>query len=188
MVDTFPHIEGSVLLLWLRGWAGGQGSGVVHGSRGGLQRAGHLAAAERAGLVDEAQLDVGVAHPPFAPVGLLDADRLADQRLADEDQVAAPFDFAARAHSTHGGVWRIGQLAQGARIGALRDAMEAGRRLKIQRLVRPLVVVDGPERVEPALLLSEGGRRRAGGFRVQRAMHALLRALPPALSPARPPR
>src|SRR5260370_26391632 len=117
MVDTFPHIEGSVLLLLLRRWACGQRIGVVHTSTGGLQRAWQFAAAEPAGLVDEAQLDVGVAHPPFSPAGLLDADRLADQRLADEDQVAAPFDFAAPAHPTHGGLWRLGQLPHGARIG-----------------------------------------------------------------------
>src|SRR5260370_20885750 len=64
--------------------------------------------------------------------------------------------------------------------------MEAGRRLKIQRLVRPLVVVDGAERVEAALLLSEGGRRRAGGFRVQGAMHALVAAVLLRLSPLDP--
>ena len=143
------------MLLLLRRWACGQRVSVVHTSTGGLRRAWQFAAAEPAGLVDEAELDVGVAHPPFSFLGLLDRHRLAHQRLADEDQVAAPFDFAARAHPAHGGVWRIGRLAQGARIGALRDAMEAGRRLEIKRLVRPLVVVERAERVEAALLLGE---------------------------------
>src|SRR5260370_30261560 len=64
--------------------------------------------------------------------------------------------------------------------------MEGGRDLKIQRLVGPVVVVDGAERVEAALLLSEGGRRRAGGFRVQGAMHALVAAVLLRLSPLDP--
>src|SRR5260370_38073687 len=108
MVDTFPHIEGSVLLLLLRRWACGQRIGVVHTSTGGLQRAWQFAAAEPAGLVDEAQLDVGVAHPPFAPLRLLEADRLPHQRPPDADQVPAPLGFAARARAPTAAVSGIG--------------------------------------------------------------------------------
>ena len=42
--------------------------------------------------IDDAEVDVGEANDPVAAVGLGDADGFALQRLADEDQVAAPLD------------------------------------------------------------------------------------------------
>ena len=42
--------------------------------------------------IDDAEVDVGEANDPVAAVGLGNADGFALQRLADEDQVAAPLD------------------------------------------------------------------------------------------------
>src|SRR5580658_6222127 len=113
MVDTFGPLQGGILLLLLGLWACGQRLGVVHKSTG--RRARQLAAAEAGGLVDAAELDVGEANQPFALLGLLDRDRFADQRFADEDEVAAPFDLAVRADATHrtAGHCRSGSPAAG---------------------------------------------------------------------------
>src|SRR6266849_9576984 len=53
--------------------------------------------------MDVSELDIGIAHQPVAALGLGDADRFApreggDQRLADKDQLARPFDLAVAAH------------------------------------------------------------------------------------------
>src|SRR5208337_2630980 len=175
MVDTFRHLRGWLLLL-LRLWTlWATLLGVVHKSTGWRPR--QFPAAKAATLVDESELDVGVANPPFARLGLLDRHRLADQGLADEDQGAGPFDRAVRAHPAHGAVVRIVGLAQGARIGAVGGAIERPRRGEAQGLVRPLVIVDGAELVEAALLLGERGRRRIGGFRLQGYLTCI--SLPP---------
>ena len=120
---------------------------------------------------------MGVADQPFARFGLLDRHRLADQRLADENQLAAPFDLAVRPHPADRGLVRIIGRAQGTRIGALGGAIERSRGGEIQRLVRTVMVVDGAEGVEAPLLLGRRGRRRAGGFRFQGAVQALMAAV-----------
>ena len=51
--------------------------------------------------VDDPEVDIGEANDPVAAVGLGDADGLAGQRLADEDQVTAPFDGPVGAHPAH---------------------------------------------------------------------------------------
>src|SRR6516165_2314666 len=51
--------------------------------------------------MDVAQFDIGVTHQPVAALGLEDADWLADQRLADKDQLARPFDLAVATHPAH---------------------------------------------------------------------------------------
>lgn len=47
--------------------------------------------------VDEAERVIGEADDPVAGLGLGNADRLADQGLADEDESAAPLDLAVGA-------------------------------------------------------------------------------------------
>ena len=48
--------------------------------------------------MDVSELDIGIAHQPVAIFGLDHANRLADQCLADKDQLARPFDLAVAAH------------------------------------------------------------------------------------------
>jgi hypothetical protein len=77
-------------------------------------------------LIDEAELDVGVANSQFALLGLLDRHRVADQRLAHEDQLASPFDLAARAHAARRAVVRIVGLAERAGISAVGGWINCG--------------------------------------------------------------
>jgi signal transduction histidine kinase len=49
--------------------------------------------------VDEGEVEIGEAHDPVAGFGLGDADGLADQRLAEEEIVAALLDLAVGAHA-----------------------------------------------------------------------------------------
>ena len=53
-----------------------------------------------AGPVEDAEIDGGEADEPVAVFGLGDADGLAGQRFADEDEAAAPFDRKARSLAT----------------------------------------------------------------------------------------
>src|SRR6516164_6042236 len=97
--------------------------------------------------VDEAELEGGVAHAPFAQLGSVDPDRLADQHLADEDQIALPLDLAVGPHAADDGVAAVARLAQGARIGSRRGPIQAGGILERQSFVRPLGVEDTAELV-----------------------------------------
>ena len=94
--------------------------------------------------MDVAQFDVGITHQPVAALSLEDAGRFTDQRLTDKDQLTRPFDPAVAGH------------------GARRNAVS----MLSQRLVRPLVVVDRAEGVEPLLLRRQIGVRVGQGKRI----------------------
>src|ERR1700688_4359740 len=175
MVDTYRSCKGCFLLL-LGLWDCGQRFfGVVHISTGRLWIGRRGAAIEAVALaVDEAELDVGVAYPPLAVLRLLHADRLADQDLADEDEVAVPLDLAVGAHPPNRHRLIIGGLAQRAWIGSRRADVERGRRFLPERLVWPLLVELAAEAFEALLLILEGCGRRRGGFSLEGAMHALV--------------
>ncbi len=102
MVDTFGHLRGRLLLLLPRLWTLSGTRGVVHKSTG-APRLRQFPPAQPGVGIDECEFDVGVADKPFAPFVLLGRHRLANQRLADENQVAAPFDHAVRPRAAHGG-------------------------------------------------------------------------------------
>jgi len=88
--------------------------------------------------MDVAQFDISVTHQPVAALGLGDADRLADQCLADKDQLARPIDLTGAAHAAHRNVIAIVPILDPIRIGPRRGPVPRGRRLLSQRLVRPL--------------------------------------------------
>src|SRR5882724_98520 len=127
--------------------------------------------------VDEAEVDGGEADDPVAGLGLGDADRLAGKRLADVDELAAPFDLAAGADASDGMVGIVPGLLDAARIGSRRGVVAAGRGDLPQGLVRAVIVEVVAEAVEARLLLGGRGGRRLGGFRLERAMHALVPAV-----------
>ena len=52
---------------------------------------------------DDGELDIGKADQPIAGFGFGDADRLAGQRLAEEEQIAAPFDLTVGARPARSG-------------------------------------------------------------------------------------
>src|SRR6516164_902853 len=52
--------------------------------------------------IDDPEIDVGKAHQPIAGFGFGNTNRLADQRLAEKDHVAAPADLAIAADLAHG--------------------------------------------------------------------------------------
>src|SRR6516162_9900616 len=91
----------SRMLRWLSLWSCGDRVSDIHQ----IPRLAHPSQwtrAEPAPLrMDVAQFDVGITHQPVTALGLEDADRLADQRLTDNDQLARPFDLAVAAHTAH---------------------------------------------------------------------------------------
>jgi hypothetical protein len=108
MADTFGHLRSQLLLLLSRLWTLWATRSVVHKSTA-RPRLCQFASAQPAAFLDEAELDVGVADALLALLGLLERDRFADQRLADEDEIPGPLDAAVCAHSPHG---RLGRMAR----------------------------------------------------------------------------
>src|SRR5467141_3944633 len=97
MGDTLAHLASRMLRLMGLWGCGDRASDLHQIHRPGCTVYG--TGAEPAPLrMDVSELDLGIAHQPVAALGFGDADRLADQRLADEDQLARPFDLAVAAH------------------------------------------------------------------------------------------
>src|SRR5215472_6717159 len=124
--------------------------------------------------MDVAQFDVGITHQPVTTLGLANADRLADQCLTDKDQLARPFDLAVAAHAAHRNLVTIVRILDPVRIGPRRRLVPRSRRLLSQRFVRPLLVVDRAERVEPLLLRRQTGGRGCRCLLVECAVHPLV--------------
>jgi hypothetical protein len=76
---------------------------------------------------------------PAAGLGLGDADPLADQGLADDDELTTPLDLAVGAHPRHGVLGVAVRLIDAFGMAALARPVAAGRCLLAERLVRPRV-------------------------------------------------
>src|SRR6478736_1288774 len=141
-------------------------------------RPARLEAAEFLGpTIDEAKVDIGEAYDPVALLSLGDADELADEGFADEDEVATPFDLAIGTHPAYRMVGVIPGILHPGRISPGRGAIAAGRRVLIESLMGSDVVEVLAEVLEPGLLLGRACGRRAGGLGLERAVHALVAAV-----------
>ena len=127
--------------------------------------------------VDHPEVDVGEAHDPVAVRRLGDADRLTDQGLADEDQLAAPLDLAGAAHPPHRMVGIVPWLFDPLRIGPRRSRVAARWRLLVERLVRPFAIVVPAEAVKAPLLAFRRGSGWLRSLLLQRPMQALVAAV-----------
>src|SRR5271167_2577981 len=124
--------------------------------------------------VDNTEIDFGEADQPVANLGFGNADRLADQRLAEEDHVAAPTDLAIAADLAHGVIGIVPGLLNLIGIGSRRGPIAARGRHLAERLVRAIVVEIVAEAVEARLLFGRRGGRWTRGLRLERGMHALV--------------
>jgi hypothetical protein len=140
-------------------------------------RTGRSEAAECAAAIDDAHVAPAEAHDMSVVVALGDAYQLADERLADEGEVATSFDFAAGAHPPHLVLCVAPLVLEPLRHAARRRRIDLGRRLLAERLVRTLLVVMAAEGVEARLLLVCAFHRRARGLRFEGAVHPLMAAV-----------
>ena len=124
--------------------------------------------------MDVAEFDIGKAHQPVAAVGLDHANRLADPRLADKDQLAGPFDLTGAAHPADCDSVAVAWIVEPIRVRPRRGLVQRSRRLLAQRLVRPLAVVNRSEIVEPPLLRRQAVGRRRCGLVLERAVNPLV--------------
>src|SRR4029077_12147047 len=107
MPDSFPG------LFWLCFQAG---------------RPARLEAAEFLGpWIYEPKCDIGEAPDPVALLGLGDADELADEGFADEDEVATPFDLAIGTHPAHRMIGTKPGIPHFSRISPARGGIAARR-------------------------------------------------------------
>src|SRR6516165_3128616 len=176
MGDTLIHLAS--WRLWLMGlWGcGDRGCDLhqIHRSVDSVQ----LARAEPVALrMDVSEFDIGIAHQPVARVGLDHANRFADQRLADKDPLAGPFDLAVAAHPTDRDVAVIARILESLRVRPRRRPVGRSRCLLSQRFVRSLVVVERAERVEALLLRRHAVGWRCRGLLLEGAMNPLVTAI-----------
>src|SRR5712692_8355822 len=134
-------------------------------------------AAEPAAAIDQAAVALAEAHHMIAGFELGDANRFADQRLADEDAIALPHDLAGAAHAPDLVIGIIPRLLDAIRHHSPRRHINLMRRPLAERFVRTLLVVVPAEGVEARLLLDRIRSRRARSLRLERAMHALVAAV-----------
>ena len=66
--------------------------------------------------MDVSEFDIGIAHQPVAILGLDDANRFADQRLADKDQLTRPFDLAVAAHAADRDIAAVARIVDPLRV------------------------------------------------------------------------
>ena len=111
--------------------------------------------------VNDPKVNVGKADKPVAGFGFGNTNRLADQRLAEKDDFAAPADLAIAAHLAHGVIGIVPGRLNPIGIGPRRRPVTAGWRHLAKRLVRPIIVEIVAEAVKPHLLLGRRGGRRA---------------------------
>src|SRR5271163_1556198 len=173
MGDILIHLASRMLRLMGLWGCGNRGSDVhqIHRPVGPSERSW----AEPATLgVDVSELDIRVAHQPVARFGLDDANRFTNQRFANKDQFAGPFDLAVAAHTADRDIAAVARIVNPVRVGPRRPLVCRSRRPLPQRLVWPLVVVDLSKVVEAPLLCRQAFCRRRCGLLVERAVNPLV--------------
>jgi len=120
---------------------------------------------------DLVEAEVEIVHPV---VDLLQADIVLLQGIADEDLVAKHADSAVAAYPADQKVGRVVVGLDAAGHGSGGGAVELGRPLHVQALVRAEVVGLLAEVVELALLGREAAPGRDGGIPLERAVHPLV--------------
>src|SRR6516162_3513781 len=176
MGDTLIDLASRLLQLMGLWGCGDRGSDLhqIHGSVGCVQRTGAEPAALR---VDVTELHIGVAHQPVASFGLDHANRFANQRLTDKDQLAGPFDLAVAAHPADRDIATVARIREPLRVRPRRGLVGRSRCLLSQRLMRPLAVVETAELVETLLLRRYAVGRRHRGLLLEGAVNPLVTAI-----------
>src|SRR6266852_9081752 len=162
---------------WVTPWTGDMGNSFpdLFRSRFAAPRPGRRKAREFFRLPHDAtEVDVCETDQPVALLGLDDPDRLAGQRLADEDIVAVPLDRAIGAHATDSVIGIVPRFHDAIGIRSPRSRIVACRRGLVERLVRPVVIVLIAKTVKAILLLPGTRRRRLRGLLLECAMHAFV--------------
>ena len=106
-------------------------------------------------MVDGTEHDWTIADGAPDGVVLGEAHRLSDQRLADIDRIAVPFDLTVLTHAPDDLVGPIARFTQDAIETAWRDGVMLGRRIVVERGMRALFVVDVLEHPQALQLLAQ---------------------------------
>src|SRR5512135_1005111 len=128
-------------------------------------------------MIDAGKADRAVPDVVAASLGRPQADGLADEGFAEEDEVALPFDLAVGADPADRNIAAVLGLAQAAVPAPRRAAIAADRRPLPEGLVRAVVIVAVPEGVEAFDLGFQRAGRRARRLLLERQVHALMTAV-----------
>ena len=112
-----------------------------------------------------------------AQVAFANTDGLTGQHRADEDEVATPPDLAVATYAPLDKAFRVDGVGDAVGIGPGRGAVDAGRRLEAEGLMRPFVVEDVAEGIEAQLLFAGRGRGWQTAIQLQGEVHALMPAV-----------
>ena len=125
------------LILDSLDWADGRQFWVCGLSRRGAQpRTGRSETAEQAAAIDDPEVAAAEADDALAGLAFGETDPFADERLADEDERAAPFDLSAGAHPPHLVIGVVPGVFDAVGKRARRGLVALGWRRLPQRLVR----------------------------------------------------
>ena len=96
-------------------------------------------------MIDGGKPDRAIPDLPTPALDLTEADRLADEGFAKEDEVAFPFDLAVGTDAADRDIAAVLGLAQPTIPAPRRAAIGGDRRPLAERLVRAVVVIAVPE-------------------------------------------
>src|SRR6266581_3489305 len=128
-------------------------------------------------LGEFAEQEIGEVDRPDPVAALFQPDVLVLERSAQEHLATPEPNCSGGTDQPYQVMARVLELRQRPRICALRALPPTSRRLLVQRLVRPLVIVGVAQRLELVLLAHPIGRGRPRRLRLQRAMHPLVGAV-----------
>ncbi len=128
--------------------------------------------------IDTTQLHRSEVGLGIAIVIFQQANHFAGQRFGNKNQLALPFNLAVAAHSAQFEVAGVRRILEARRIGSRRGRVNCCRYRLAQGFVWALMIKLCAEVIEAALLGREAGRRRLGGFGLERLVHPFM---PPVL-------
>src|SRR5258705_3392780 len=126
---------------------------------------------EQTAAIDEADVQIAEAHDVIAGLEFGNANELIHQRLADEDELAFPFDLAVAADATDLVIGVIPGILHAIRHGVLGALVSLRRRPLAKRFVRTFLVVRATKDVKAGRPLGRILCRWRRALRLQRAVH-----------------
>src|SRR5262249_43075715 len=119
------------------------------------------------------QIIIHKAHQPNVVVDFSDADSLTNENRTEVDFLAAQTD-STTTHDHNSFIMKWIVDVRQPLISTCGRLIDLHRALHIQDLVRPLVIEDLDEFIEPSLLLQEIGSSKFDNFFLQNQIHAFI--------------
>src|SRR6266700_4030960 len=107
---------------------------------------------EPTAVIDRSKFNGAIAQAPVSSIGLFACNRFTHEHVADEDELAVPFDLTIAADPPNHAVIGIIGFTKPSAIAPQRGRIMPRRRGLLQCFVGTLFVIKGSERIEATLL------------------------------------